>query len=355
MSVGALTSIADASAWLTQRRHHIDPAATAVAVTAVQRVARGVSRETWLVDTVVHTPDGATARGLVVRRDHDVGSVDPIALDVEYGVYRRLRTGAVPVAEALWFEDDPAWMPDGRPAYVRTRVDGHWRLPVLASRDPADDEARIAACREHLDKLALVHTTDWRALGMDELFPVPDGPADVPHNLIAWFERRLAAVQFEPSPALAEGVTWLRATAPAAPCVTFCKGTNGHGEEVWRDGRIVAMSDWELACLAEPAYDLAQLQEMVPVIERAGRVVWGWDHALAYYAAASGIEVTMARVEWYRRFYALPLFLFTHHAGAQVHRHGNRLARFAWTSTEMQYQAERRFAAVGGFLPGGAP
>ena len=133
--------------------------------------------------------------------------------------------------------------------------------------------------------------------------------------------------------------------------MTLCKGTNGHGEEVWHDGRIVAMSDWELCCLAEPAYDLAQVQEMVPEIVRDGRRLWGWPEALAHYERRTGIPVTLERVAWYRRFYALPMFLFTHHAGAQVHLHGNRLARFAWSSTEMQYVAELRFAAVGGFLP----
>ena len=63
------------------------------------------------------------------------------------------------MARALWFEDDPAWQPDGRPAYVRAKVDGDWRLPFLASQDPADDERRIEAAKEHLAKLALIHTS----------------------------------------------------------------------------------------------------------------------------------------------------------------------------------------------------
>ena len=247
-----------------------------------------------MVDTLV-TAAGTWPRGFVVRRDHDVGTVDPISLEVEYGIYRRLGSTAVPVTKALWFEDDPAWAPDGRPAYVRTRVEGHWRLPFLSSTGPDDDDRRIAASKEHLDKLALVHQVDWKAAELDELFPVPDGPADVAHNLIRWFCDRLAAVQFEPSPVLAEGLHWLRSSRPPAPCVTFCKGTNGHGEEVWQDGRIVAMSDWELACIAEPAYDIAQIQEMVPTIERDGRRLWGLDEALAYYRDRTGIEVTPER------------------------------------------------------------
>ena len=346
-----LTSHDDTSAWFSTRLRALEPDVESVEVTAVRRATCGVSRETWMVDALVTHSTTSSLQGFAVRRDHEVGTVDPIPLEVEYGIYRRLGSTAVPVATALWFEDDPAWAPDGRPAYVRTRVDGHWRLPFLSSTDPADDDRRIAASKEHLDKLALVHQVDWRAAKLDELFPVPDGPDDVAHNLIRWFCDRLADVQFEPSPVLAEGLHWLRSCAPPAPCVTFCKGTNGHGEEVWQDGRIVAMSDWELACIAEPAYDIAQIQELVPTIVRDGRLLWGLDEALTYYRDRTGIEVTPERVEYYRRFYALPMLLFTHNAARQVHLNGNRLARFAWTSTEMLYQAELRFAALGGFRP----
>ena len=350
--MASLVSLPATSAWFTERFRVLDPAVRGVEVTSVTRAARGVSRETWLLDAAVTRSDGVSPEGFVVRRDHEVGSVDPISLRCEYEVYRRLAASEVPVSRTLWYEDDADWAPDGRPAYVRTKVDGHWRLPFLSSRDPADDQRRIDACQEHLDKLALVHQADWQKLGMDDLFPVPDGPGDVAANLIRWFCGRLRDVQFEPSPVLAEGLDWLRASAPPAPCVTFCKGTNGHGEEVWRDGRIVAMSDWELACIAEPAYDLAQMQEMVPVIERDGRSVWGWPDALRYYRNRTGIDVTMERVMYYRALYSLPMFLFTHNAARQVHCNGNRLARFAWSSTEMLHQAQLRLASAAGFRPG---
>ena len=67
----------------------------------------------------------------------------------------------------------------------------------------------MATSKEHLDKLALVHQVNWEAANLDDLFPVPDGPADVAHNLIRWFCDRLADVQFKPSPVLAEGLHWL--------------------------------------------------------------------------------------------------------------------------------------------------
>jgi len=353
MTGATLGSLADVSDWFSLRLAEVDPTVDSVEAAAIERLSRGVSRQTYAVDVRITRSDGSeTSEGFVVRRDHEQGTVDPVPLRTEYEVYRRLGRSHVPVTVALWYEDDGAWRPDGRDAYVRTRVDGDWRLPFLDSDDPLDDELRIEACKEHLDKLALVHTADWEALGFAELFPVPSGPADCVPNLIRLFTGRLADVQTEPSPILAEGLRWLTRAAPEAPCITLCKGTNGHGEEVWRDGRIVAMSDWELACLAEPAYDLGQVQDMVPTIERHGRTVWGWPDALAHYERRSGIPVTMERVEYYRSFYALPQFIYSQNAGRHV-QDGNRMARFAWTATEIQYAAELKLAAVAGIPTGG--
>ncbi len=84
-------------------------------------------------------------------------------------------------------------------------------------------------------------------------------------------------------------------------------------------------------------------------------MIWGWDHALAYYREESGIDVSMQNVEWYRLFYALPMFLFAHNAASLVHNAGNRHVRFAWTATENVYRAELAFAALGGFRPTQVP
>src|SRR5690606_12637095 len=86
--------------------------------------------------------------------------------------------------------------PPARPAYVRTKVDGHWHLPFLTSDDPADDERKIAASKEHLDKLALVHTTDWRALGFDRIGTVPASEKHCATTVLDDIETWLATFQF---------------------------------------------------------------------------------------------------------------------------------------------------------------
>ncbi|WP_202125248.1 phosphotransferase family protein [Actinomadura physcomitrii] len=339
--------------WFRHRMTRLGPEVADVRMHDVRRLSRGVSRQTWSVIGSVLGGDGRwSEREYIVRRDHEGGSIIPTSLRTEYEVYRRLNGSAVPTADVLWYEDEPGWAPDGREAYVRAKVPGDWLLPFIADDDPELDEARVAASKEHLDKLALVHTLDWEALGFGEVFAVPPSPAECAETLIGSVLSRLAEFQFEPSPLLAECVAWLRDAAPRdCPRVTLCKGTNGHGEEVWSDGRIVAMSDWELAVLGDPAYDFAQVQEMIPEIHRNGRRVWGLPEALAYHRERTGIEITVRRVEFYRRFYGVLQFLYCHHAAALVHRKEAAPLRFVWTAAEVGYHSRLRLAGVLGIDP----
>lgn len=343
-----LTDLGDVSEWFRHRlRHDVDE----VSVERVGRVSRGVSRETWIVDAVL-TKDGVSSnQSFVVRRDLPDGNVIPMPLREEYEVYRRLADSDVPVSRALWMEEDPDWKPDGRPAYVRTKVDGNWRLPFLFSADPADDERKIAASKEHLDKLALVHMTDWRALRFDEIGTVPDSTEYCATALLDDIESWLATFQFEPAPEVTEALSQLRDSAPTdAPCIALCKGTNGHGEEVWADGRIVAMSDWELWRLGDPAYDFAQLQDLVPEIIRDGRRLWGWPEALEYYRERTGIEISQERLDYYRGCYGLIQFCYAHHSAHQV-RNGASSIRLVWNATEVQYRSQLKLGVACGFAP----
>lgn len=311
-------------------------------VCELNRMSRGVSRQTWTVG--VELGDGSRRR-FVVRRDHQAGSIIASTLADEYRIYRRLEGTDVPVARALWFEDDPNWMPDGRPAYVRELVDGDWRLPALDDHSPEGDDERIRLSKEHLDKLALVHAVDWRTHRFGELLRAPESPEECGLDLIGQCLEDLAGYGVEPSPVLAEAVASLRARAPRdCDRVVLCKGTNGLGEEIWDDGRIVALSDWEMAALSDPAYDFAQCQEMIPEIVRDGHRLWGLPEALAYYAERTGTEVTADRVAYYRDLYGLLQFTYTQHAAYVVRALERPPLRFVWTATEVAFRSELRLA-----------
>lgn len=295
----------------------------------ITKFPRGVSRETWLV----HCDAGE----FTIRQDLPGGSVDPIPLHHEYEVYRRLAQpgGPVPVARPLWYTEVG---PAGRPAYAREQVEGDWRIAGWP-----DPEVRRQAGMEHLRRLAALHTCDWAALGFGEIFDVPASPQDCAPLAVEYFAAAIREHRVEPMPIVSEAIAHFRAEAQRfpAPRISLCKGTNGLGEEVWRDGRIVAMSDWELSRLCDPAYDLAQCQDLL----------WDEAEALRYYNDISGIGITADHVAFYRRLYSLVMFSFTNHATQCLIERGDRNARLAWVGTEMSHVATLRMAFAAGFEP----
>lgn len=295
----------------------------------VVKFPRGVSRETWLVN--------CEAGNFTIRQDLPGGSVDPVPLRHEYEVYRRLAhaDGPVPVARPLWYTEVG---PAGRPAYAREQVHGHWQIPGWS--DPA---VKKAAGQEHLRKLAALHTCDWEKLGFGEIMEVPASPAECAPLAVEHFAADIDDHELEPMPLVHEAIAHFREEAKQfpAPRISLCKGTNGYGEEVWHEGKIVAMSDWELSRLCDPAYDLAQAQEML----------WDETEALAYYNEISGIGVTIEHVAFYRRLYSLAMFAFTNHASKCMIMQGDRNARLAWVGTEMSHVATLRMAFAAGFAP----
>jgi len=317
-----------------------------VTVDELRKYPRGVSRETWFVTCSL---PGGRVRSLVVRRDLAGGSVCPATLRFEYEVYRRLEATAVPIAPALWYEDDPDWLAGGREFYVRDHVEGSWEVPGFTDPAPEFDDLRIEISREHLRKMALIHTCDWAAAGFAEIMDVPPDPTACAATAIDRLLGQLEAFQIEPFPVVAEAAGWLREHAPkTAPRVSLLKGTNGLGEEVLRDGKIVAMSDWELSSLGDPASDFAHMQDFMPTVARRGEVRWSVAQGLEYYEEVSGLHVDAAAVDYYRILGALEMVVFAHNAALPLVQGTDHLARLAWVSTEVLYWAKNLLAGAAG-------
>jgi aminoglycoside phosphotransferase (APT) family kinase protein len=339
--------------WLTDYLHLRLGASRPVSVQEITRFNRGSSRQTWFVTFV--ESDATLPRTIVFRADLPGGSTDPSPLQQEYSIYERLGRTNVPIAKALWWEDDPVWIDGGRPFYVREHVEGSWKVPHFDDPDPQHDSLRIEICKEHLRKIALVHSVDWRALGFDQLLPAPARVADCGRNYVDWIQNQFDALRVEPILIVLEACEWLRDHAPTAPRVCLCKGTNGLGEEIFANGQIVAMSDWEEASIGDPAADFAFMQEMTPLIERNGRQLWGLEPALDYYRSITGIEITPASVQYYGYVRALKMVAFGHNAALAVARHDVATVRQAWTATECIHIGKRILASAMGMLPPLAP
>jgi aminoglycoside phosphotransferase (APT) family kinase protein len=318
--------------------HRFGPTATLV---SDERFPRGSSRITWFVD--YRPGDGEAVRSLVFRGDLPGGSTIPTSLEQEYFMYDRLGRTDVPIARGLYWEDDPDWAT--RPFYIREQIEGSWEVPHFLDPDPRYDSVRIETSKEHMRKLAIVHNVDWQAAGFDERLSVPPSPAACGAHFIDVLVGQFRSFQAEPMPLVTEAVAILKHRAPVAPRISLCKGTNGLGEEVFKDGVIVAMSDWEEASIGDPAADFASLQNFIPEIERDGENIWGLDKALAYYREVSGIDLSIDNVRFYQMVRAFNTIVYAHKAATAV-QGGAGDIRQAWTGTEIQHLGKRMTACV---------
>ncbi|HKT73856.1 MAG TPA: phosphotransferase family protein [Steroidobacteraceae bacterium] len=236
----------------------------------------GASRETWLIQAQV----AGRTEGLALRADPARGRPGaPLTLRQEFEVYRRLYGTDVPVAEPLWYAQDVEFLA-GRPHMVRRMVDGTTAIAGLTAATAAGAQLRKTVAFEVVEKLACLHKLDWQALGFGELLGAPQSPAlALRYELEAWIRRWSEACPY-PDPVIEEAICWLSENVPTdTPRISLLKGNNGVGEEIWRDGRIVGMSDWELASLGDGAGDLQfssgtlQLTSVDEVVAHYGRCV----------------------------------------------------------------------------------
>jgi aminoglycoside phosphotransferase (APT) family kinase protein len=314
-----------------------------VNVSRFKKFTRGTSRQTWFA----HYRDGSGEHRITIRTDHPAGAGDPTPLDREYECYRALGLTDIPHARALFWEDDPAKAP--RPFYTRETVDGSWQVPGMGQSGDEAKRILLAASQEHMRTLAKVHDADWRRAGFGELFGAPSTEAQAAPCYLDLLMQRFNTFGGEPQPLMHEALSFLRANAPPAARISLCKGTNGFGEEVFRGGRIVALSDWEESIVGDPASDLAMVQGFAEPIEIGGETVWNHEMAVAYYNTYAAAPVSMDNVRYYqlaRLFGRMVMFAFT---TTVVRNSANATVRQSWTTTEPQHVVRRVMAHALGF------
>lgn len=316
-----------------------------VSVASVESFPRGSSRETRFIR---YRLDDQAEREIVLRSDFPAGSTDPNPLDLEYFIYTRLNDADVPTARALFWESDPAHT--DRPFYAREKIAGDWNIAHFSDPDPAYDVLRIAIAKEHIATLARVHALDWRALGLTERLAVPTDEADAARSALRHAQRQYLALATEPIPLLLEAIEWLSDNAPPANRLCLCKGTNGYGEEVFRDGRIVALSDWEEVSIGDAAADFAFMQGFLVDIVQDGETLWGLQPALDYYESLTGVKIMAATVQYYQLLRSLRLAIMSHNSATSLRRPDAHI-RQGWTATEVLHLSKHILASAMGMAP----
>jgi len=246
-----------------------------------ERRSAGGSRAGYAVDA--ECPDG-TSLELWLRCDTGVGpqSNGPYTVRREASVYRQLHGRGVRVAEVV------AVHPTAD-AFLMKRLYGrNWFSEV---EDP-DDQVRIAV--ELMEQLAVLHRIDVRDLDLPELGPVRTIGEHVLAELDIWEAQ--FRVHDEPEPTIELALAWLRRRLPDDddwPLV-LVQGDTGPGNFMFDAGRLVAVTDWELAHFGDLHDDLGwiyvhDLQERFPDLPAR----------LVDYSRASGHRVDPARLRYF--------------------------------------------------------
>lgn len=160
---------------------------------------------------------------------------------LEAGAMRALAEAGLPVPPVRWIEDSGVL---GRPFFVMDLVPG----------SSAVDDALLDA---FVGALHAVHRADPAAV-CGALGPVPRPEDAVAAQIDRWAAVYRESVP-EPVPLLEEAAAWLREhLRPTGPTVVV-HGDPGPGNFLSRDGRIVALTDWEFVHHGDAAEDWAYL------------------------------------------------------------------------------------------------
>lgn len=288
------------------------------AVSRIERLSGGFSYETWLLELQA---DGGDRERMVIRRQPFVGSLAPYDIAREAAIVRGLGPTAVPVPEMRHLCEDDAVI--GSPFDVLEYVPGD--IPdyrsVSAREEWKDPERRSAMGREFIEVLAKLQAVDWRTadLGKAATQPSPPNlPASGPIAEMQALVASRAGERWSILPAWREAGEWLLRNQPETdPAdLVLVHGDYKLGNHIWRQGKVVAVLDWELTTVGDPMQDLGYachsiMREQAPELMA---MLLPLEELISVYEAASGRRVDPARLHYYVIF-ALYFHAFTVLAG----------------------------------------
>jgi aminoglycoside phosphotransferase (APT) family kinase protein len=258
------------AAWLAQ---HLGEA---FITSTIQRIGIGHSRAMYRVTAA----DGSR---VVVRIEQ--GGVFGTTGAEESAVMRGLFDVGYPVAQILI--DDPTGEAIGRPLFVMEYLDG--------ADSPGADERAIdgPTAESFVDALSVLHAIDGATLGFHS---VPGTPNEAtPLQVERWRDVYRSAAA-SPNPLLEEAAAWLVYHSPPLERLAVVHGDAGPGNFVHRDGRVVALTDWEFSHLGDPAEDWSFCRSM-----RGSRTMPS-DAWLQLFSARAGVHMAEDRWRYWEAF-----------------------------------------------------
>ena len=276
------------------------PDAAEVAVSNLERISGGASRETYRFRLAWTEGGSPRQRRLILRRDPPASLIET-ERRVEFEAYRAFRGSAVPVPEMLWLEEASEAL--DHPFFVAEEIAGFQASPQ-ALLSGAYDAVLPKLAQQKWTILGEIGKADPRALGLTEVMPAPVLDACWKRELDHW-EALIDRDQVEPLPVTRAAIRWLRANPPPpAQKLSVVHGDYRTGNYLFDDaGQIHGILDWEMCHLGDPLEDLGWSLQPVWAFGsgRAGGLC-SQEEAVAAWEAASGLKADPAALHWWILF-----------------------------------------------------
>ena len=276
------------------------PQASDVAVSGLERISGGASRETYRF-VLTWREDGRTlSRRMILRRDPPASLIDT-ERRIEFEAYAAFHGSAVPVPQMLWLEETDDAL--DHPFFIAEELAGFQAAPQLLFSGPYDAVLPKVAERKWTI-LGEIAKADPKALGLDRWMEAPPLDGCWKRELDDW-EGVIDREAAEPYPITRAAIRWLRANPPPpAQKLSVVHGDYRTGNFLYDEaGEIRGVLDWEMSHLGDPLEDLGWGLQPVWQFSRglAGGLASQAD-AVATWERASGLKADPAALHWWTLF-----------------------------------------------------
>jgi aminoglycoside phosphotransferase (APT) family kinase protein len=257
----------------------------------VVRIMGGRSWDVYGVEASWQESGKEKSESYVFRVAPPGGILEPHDPSLEYRLIDMYGRNGLPVPKTYWIEQDSEIL--GQPFYVMEWIRDE--IPELEDPRFEDPAEKQRYGLEFAETLAKIHRLDWRGEKLHEFLPPGDVPGEDPiEREIAWMEERVAGFQLPPNPGLRAVFQWLRANRPPMrdedQCLVY--GDYRFDNFFWKDGRITALLDFEMALIGHPMEDIAFC-----------RFLSGWagihGEQISHYESVSGIQIDESLVNYF--------------------------------------------------------
>lgn len=244
-------------------------------VVSATRHHAGASRMAWSVDL----ERGGEREALFLLKDKGAGGGSLR----DAAVLQALAETDVPVPGVRGLSESPAMI-------LLERLPGRSDFPAVDR-----EEEREPTARHLMELTARLHRLDARALAIAHL-PWPERPGESTQAALAHLKGALAALGEGADPFFSFAIRWLEEARPTETGVPrLIHSDMGPGNFLHEGGRVTGIVDWEVAHFGDPMEDLAAI-----AVRDMATPVGDVSKRFSEYEAAGGVDVDLARVDYFR-------------------------------------------------------